>query len=70
MDAISDWLQILDAPVSNFQAQWLNYVCHSSGRTRADLCSAFGWIIDIVEFTIGYKIALHYSQNEYGSYNI
>ena len=32
-----------------------NYICHSDGGTRADSCSAVGWIIEAVVYRGEYK---------------
>ena len=62
MERQSDWFQECRAPIPNVKASEANYICHSDGGTRADSCSATGWIIEAVvtrgEFKHTFPIAM------------
>ena len=53
MDAKADWYKRFDPPFVDFKINEANFICHSDGGTRGELCSAIGWIVECIVFRNG-----------------
>ena len=48
MDRAASWENHFVPPIGGFCVSEANYICHSDGGTRAESCSATGWILEAV----------------------